>query len=1103
MLEFLEKIKSTDKFILSSFDRNPFQIKSEKDENLSSIFQKIIDYINATKEKVSSLNGDNFTYDDNTIKIEHHSKIYNIYRNPLSFQLFYESYPIFKVYDLCQLTVVLYQLEKYYYFSIDKKEFSRDNILRLKKENKINSNIVLFPHIIKPYNSLCFKIKFDDLKNLSLFNIKKELLEPYFLYIEKMKITKDLNHENIRKFDNNLLEENLTFVMNKERLEFIKTLNEYVTVDIQEKPMIIIGNDGVGKTITLQLYSLIELDNYKKIYFNMKLFEKIGHRNYFFIELLKGFTSTDKNSWKEEFKKYMNIIHLFQKENFSDIKNIFQVINKLMKYLDYTERYIFIFDQFNFENISNDDFYNLKNNMPNPYYKFIICCSLNDNKNKLNLFSDYSIVELFYSDAKNKLPKNNNKNVINKQKEIEKTSDDSITLKNFYLFKKRKRTSDKKLQSNTINKNEENKKNDVNNKDSNDIIINTENEEKNEKDIETKSLDNKYQNIVNIFPPKDFIGLGDIFIQEKQLEIKESFSSEKLKVYYSRLISLEDMLKNKKESKEIINCMAEFNFIPKYYNKFNIFKAKKILNEENNIDKIIELFIREETSRIKNYITDYYSKTYLENKKNANDTNIYQNILKLKRIIAKTYENSIGFSKLYKYIKNHPFKYVNIIMEDVKNDDIYIKFDKKLTNKRFKLRYSFPFVEKVIDEMIMEYDNDDKIKIKDLSGSAYGKTLEFKIRENLSSIKQKIEIRKVWSLEEISDNVKKEKNKEIDKGKKFNKDNRYKDLEDIVGIKEIKTPYNYYKPENQDNKLFDSLFLIKNINEYYIVVLQITKYKDKKELRTKEDYSAILENKIKVKFENLYGIKINKIFLWFILCNETDENETLCLNLNKSKMKYAFYSINKKCFFKKRNSDKIDYINYFMDEEALIFPLNNIDDSAPLITPYPFYISLFENTLYNDFENNNEIFFENIRKSFFDGNCGPKLENGLRNNIISKLKGFISYLNDFELLFIYSFPLKDISEYRIIKENDEFVYLFKIKSKVYILFKDNSFKICSNHLKKCSLPNINQLKIKAKEKYHKQEFTLSDMEDIYANPLIYLYKIYYLGDELLPKPKEQ
>ena len=68
------------------------------------------------------------------------------------------------------------------------------------------------------------------------------------------------------------------------------------------------------------------------------------------------------------------------------------------------------------------------------------------------------------------------------------------------------------------------------------------------------------------------------------------------------------------------------------------------------------------------------------------------------------------------------------------------------------------------------------------------------------------------------DNRKKNKKK-----KKINKANWYEDLEDIVGIKEIKAAFYYSKPENKNNKLFDSLFIIIDINEYYIFALQITK----------------------------------------------------------------------------------------------------------------------------------------------------------------------------------------------------------------------------------------------------------------------------------------
>ena len=48
---------------------------------------------------------------------------------------------------------------------------------------------------------------------------------------------------------------------------------------------------------------------------------------------------------------------------FSGIKNIFQILNEIMKYLEYIKRYIFIFVQFNFKDIGMNDFYYFKINM--------------------------------------------------------------------------------------------------------------------------------------------------------------------------------------------------------------------------------------------------------------------------------------------------------------------------------------------------------------------------------------------------------------------------------------------------------------------------------------------------------------------------------------------------------------------------------------------------------------------------------------------------------------------------------------------------------------------------------------------------------------------
>jgi len=98
--------------------------------------------------------------------------------------------------------------------------------------------------------------------------------------------------------------------------------------------------------------------------------------------------------------------------------------------------------------------------------------------------------------------------------------------------------------------------------------------------------------------------------------------------------------------------------------------------------------------------------------------------------------------------------------------------------------------------------------------------------------------------------LKMKKRKKKKREKKFNKANRYEDLEDIVEIKKIKTEFYY-----------------------------------------------------------LYRIKITKIYLWFILCNE---NELLCSFLNDLKIKYACYSIDKKCFLKTLKKEMMIKLRIYM-----------------------------------------------------------------------------------------------------------------------------------------------------------------------------------------------
>ena len=137
-------------------------------------------------------------------------------------------------------------------------------------------------------------------------------------------------------------------------------------------------------------------------------------------------------------------------------------------------------------------------------------------------------------------------------------------------------------------------------------------------------------------------------------------SDNKIKIYYSDLITLEKIFENKKENKDIYECMSKFNFLPKYYYKFYKFEVMKKLEGEINISNIIDDFYKQEKNDIKYNINKYFSKQILMPKNEFEKKfkiNIYKSLLNFQRSIMKTYEKSIPFYKLYSYSLKYPFKY--------------------------------------------------------------------------------------------------------------------------------------------------------------------------------------------------------------------------------------------------------------------------------------------------------------------------------------------------------------------------------------------------------------------------------------------------------------
>ena len=1124
LLDTLEKIRCRDQFLEIDFQRKPFQLISNENENLSNKYDYIIANID-NKDPNISKEINNYIQkkdDDSFIEIKYKNVIKTIYRHPIRFKLLSdnENEIAFSVYEINQFKKVLSRLKIYYFFLIKNEFVFSNDIIKLQENNQLKCNeIILIPKIFELFSKFKIDNELEDKINNTenfYFEIEKEQLEPYSLYIEKKEIIEKASLEKPENFDNNLLKRKLIFIMNNKRKKFIKALNDYIKIDIQTEPMMIIGNDGVGKSLTLQLYTLLEFKGYKKLYFNLKLLKKCNIRDYIFIELIRGFVSKDEEKDLENLKNYLNCVKLYQKKKV-EIEEFFNVLIDILNYLEnFEEKFLIIFDQFDFEAISSKKFKDLREKIGSyEQFKLIICCSLIDNENKKNLFSNYKNINLDkYTDNVIEFPFK--KNIHPKKIDKIQKYDKGTKLSNFnFIIEMNQKKNERNIEENKF---ELNNNNNIFN------LFKTSKEEENNKEEKEflKKNDNK-NNLLSVYHnAEDKAQIEEDKVQKNENKYKNilhklknhyykypiehddtTSSNDKLKIYYSNLISMEEMI----QDKEIKECMSNFNYIPKYSYKFNLFQVIKELKGEKNLSNIIDEFYETEEKNIINNINSFYTKLLLMEISQKNEDsyklNTYKYLLKLKKTINKTYEHSIPFYKLYNYSLIFPFKYINIITEE--NEQIDIIFDEKLRKKKFKLRYSFPLLEDIIEKMLKGF-NDDKLDISSLSGSAFGNAMEIKIRENLNLFNEKIDFRAVWALNPISQNVKREKLNEIKRNKNSSK--RYQNLEDITQIKDIiysNYNYFYFKPENQDNKYFDSLFIIKKDKEFSIVAFQITKNRLKKNVQSKETYSEFLIKKVKSKFEDLYKISISRIFFWYILDPETKDNESLCKILNDRNIMYAFYSIKKKCFYVKRDDIMIKTVNYFNNAKSMIYQLNgisNIKNNYYEIYNYdtsPPMIKIFEQTLFDDYIKDNNIYFEMTRYLFFRDNFGPKINDNLKKNLINTLKNYLTYSNEFEVMFLFASDLRYLIDFQSLNLKD-LIYLLKIKDKIYFLFEKQFFEIVNEQsLIKCNNPQIDLINIAKSTKYHTEEFDFSLIDDIYKNRIIYLYKIYYLGKELIKK----
>ena len=276
--------------------------------------------------------------------------------------------------------------------------------------------------------------------------------------------------------------------------------------------------------LTLQLYSSIKLEGFHKFYFNLKLFEK-WNLNYFFIELIRGFLSKDKDKIKDDFKNYLECVNYMQTLEGLNKKKFFDVLKELINYIkNNKKKYIIILDQFKYEYINNKDFDSFEGQIDKSKFKLIICCSLNDGEVKNKMFINYDQEALLFDDSFSKeenitqLKKNEGSKIDIGLDNNDDNEENKINLKNIYIFKKKRIAEESRSKQDNLNKKENPpltiKEKEENNKKS---FKNNIDDSINNKKSYNNNTENRDKNTGKILKPKYICELPIVFPEYKKI----------------------------------------------------------------------------------------------------------------------------------------------------------------------------------------------------------------------------------------------------------------------------------------------------------------------------------------------------------------------------------------------------------------------------------------------------------------------------------------------------------------------------------------------------------------------------------------------------------
>ena len=854
-------------------------------------------------------------------------------------------------------------------------------------------------------------------------NHKKEIPKDDYIPI----VTNELIPQNILSLG--IYRDNKINIVLKNRNKLINEIKNFMDNE-NERIMRIFGVDGIGKSLTC-IYLTSLKNNFKTIYFNLKEFFdytdvnitnlfKSQLTNYYTNEFDEGNvinTNEDKKIYEYKFGLYEDSMKNFEQD--IQNKNIIDFWGLLAHILEkYSGNSIYkllcIIDQYKLKYDEQQKLFALERkilgNIKMVNIKFLVISSLNDSGVK----EDF--IELLNRCSKKVLKEN--LTII----EPHNIEDVSLNKEEEDIFEEF---------SDNINYLEEDEKQNDNFEK---IKLFNEIKDENSEEIHKEEKSRLQSNEYIILDKIEKYRLDYLNKNKYNFDIDDKYRI----IYINDLISIEPIESFEEEKfRQIIPKLSNFNYNPKYYNQIkNNFKKNKNIK---NIEEIYHDFIIETYNKINSKIKGFYKDFNKKINNTLTDSDIAVILLQLIKLIDEKIE--LDLNSLIFYLNKFPLKYLKIISINKEKSNSFLKLDKKISDSRFRIEYSFPFIKFIISRMLFELGKNKAIHYSDISGSGMGSFLEKIIRKALllDKIYGDFNSRYVWALKRfITPRQGKNETKEEDKIEKgLNID--FFNLEVLKYDDETKNPLtNYYSPyyiipDSQTNPIIDSIILLPCMLENSIhktfdsLSLQITV--NKKNIYSLEEYHKASTSASELT-ENIYDIKIRDKYFVFVLEKDYD-NKTTIDKLITSNIPFIYFSSSENLFYSNKE-EQIANIYSLLDNKFLI---GNEEEDQSLFKKEMVYLQM-ENLLKKKRKRDNMKITKNlfgfIRKKLFKNEKPLILTEDIYKKVIEQLKTN-SYYKNKNILIEYIFITKFSECNELLKSKSNFLGLVFYKSLIILL----------------------------------------------------------------------